>query len=89
MVNVFGESVGSGGSVELQLVKKVLQQWARLGTTLMKYDKAISSGLHLTDYTRRVMAHLLLPFVFMMGAYMYRTMKPRCRLSIDVLQQIK
>ena len=70
MVNIFGESVGNG-SVDLQLVKKVVQQWARLGTILMKYDKAMSSGLHLTYYTRIVMAHLFLPFVFMMEGYIY------------------
>ena len=53
-------------AVDLQIFnwrKKLLQQWARLRTILMKYEKAMSLGLHLTDYTRIVMAHLLLPFL--------------------------
>ena len=66
----------------------MLQHWARLGTILMKYSKATSLDLHLTDYTQMKWAHMLPPFVFMMGGYMYWTMLPRCWLPIVVLQQM-
>ena len=37
----------------------------------MKYSKATNLDLHLIDYTRMYMVHLLPPFVYMMGRYMY------------------
>ena len=49
----------------------------------MKYSKAKSLELHLTDYTHMKWAHMLPPFVFMMGGYTYWTMLPRCRLPIE------
>ena len=47
MVNAFGDSVASVPG-NLQVAKKVVS----LRTILMKYSKAMSSDLHLTDYTR-------------------------------------
>ena len=38
--------------------------------------------LHITDYTRMQVVHLLPTFVFMMGRFMYWTMLPRWRLAI-------
>ena len=62
MVNVFGESVGSG-SRNLQMARKVLYQKASIKSIQMKY-KAISLDLHQLDYIQLV--HLLPSFVFMM-----------------------
>ena len=53
----------------------------------MKYSKAMSVDLHLIDYTRIQMVHLLPPFVIMTGGYMYWTMFLQWRLAIEALQK--
>ena len=88
MVNVFGESVGSG-SVDLQLVKKVVvtkgQYKDYVNEIQLTYELGFSRYLlHTTGYVTFVT-----PIVFIMGGYMYWTMLPRWILQVDMLQAMK
>ena len=87
MINVCGESVGSG-SVDLQLVKKVV---ATVGT-FGDYTDEIQQTYELGFTPYRLHTHevgtYVTPFVFMMGGQMYWTLLSRCRLPIERLQQM-
>ena len=88
MVNVFGERIGSGGSVDLQLVKKVVATVGTFGDYTDEIQQSYELGF--TPYrlrTNEVGTHVT-PFVFMMGGHMYWTMLSRCRSPIEILQQM-
>ena len=84
MVNVFG----SGGSVDLQLVKKVVTTVGTFGDYIDEIQQ--SYGIGFTPYrlhTNEVDTYVT-PFVFMMALYMYWTKLPQWRLLIERLQQM-
>ena len=85
MVNVLGES---NGHVNLQIVEKVAVRKCQY----KDYANEIRQnyGLEFTPYRLYTNEDgtFLLPFVFMMEGYMYCTMLPRCRLPVDILQEI-
>ena len=82
MVNVFGGSIASGPG-NLQVVKKVVVTVSKFKAYIDEIQQSYVLDLHLIDYTRMQVVHLLPPFLFMMGKYMYWTMLPRRRLVID------
>ena len=84
MVNLFGESAGIGGSVDLQLMKKIVTTVGTFGDYIDEIQQSYELGF--TPY--RLHANEVGPFVYIMGEYLYWTMLPRCRLPIVVLQQM-
>ena len=51
--------------------------------------QAMSLDIHLIDYTRIPMVHLLFSFVFIVGGYMYWTMLLQWRLVVARLKRIQ